>query len=52
MAGGAANKEIAIQLSISDSTVKTHVANIFQKLDVNARTEAVTTALQLGIIKL
>ncbi len=52
MARGSANKEIAAQLSISDSTVKTHVSNIFQKLEVNARTEAVTTALQLGIIKL
>jgi DNA-binding NarL/FixJ family response regulator len=52
MARGAANKEIAVALSISESTVKTHVANIFQKLDVNDRTEAVTQALQRGIIKL
>ena len=52
MSRGAANKQIALQLSISESTVKTHVSNIFQKLDVNARTGAVTTALQLGIIKL
>ena len=52
MAGGAANKQIASELSISESTVKTHVANIFQKLDVNHRTEAVTQALQRGIIKL
>ncbi len=52
MASGAANKEIAASLSISESTVKTHVAKIFQKLDVNHRTEAVTAALQKGIIKL
>ena len=52
MASGAANKEIAASLSISESTVKTHVAKIFQKLDVNHRTEAVTAALQRGIIKL
>lgn len=52
MASGAANKEIAASLSISESTVKTHVANIFQKLDVNGRTEAVTEALQRRIIKL
>jgi DNA-binding NarL/FixJ family response regulator len=52
LAGGRANKEIAASLSISESTVKTHVANIFQKLDVNGRTEAVTEALQRGIIKL
>jgi DNA-binding NarL/FixJ family response regulator len=52
MARGAANKEIASALFISESTVKTHIANIFQKLDVNDRTEAVTTALQKGIIRL
>ena len=52
MAKGAANKEIAASLTISESTVKTHVANIFQKLDVNHRTEAVTQALQKGIIRL
>ena len=52
MAGGAANKGIAATLSISESTVKTHVANIFQKLDANDRTEAVTQGLRKGIIKL
>ena len=52
MATGAANKTIAAQLVISESTVKTHVQSIFQKLDVNDRTEAVTHALQRGIITL
>ena len=52
MAKGAANKQIAASLSIDESTVKTHVANIFQKLDVNDRTRAVTQAMQRGIIKL
>lgn len=52
MSTGSANKQIAASLSVSESTVKTHVANIFQKLDVNHRTEAVTQALQRGIIKL
>jgi len=52
MATGSANKEIASTLSISESTVKTHVANIFNKLDVRDRTEAVTQAMQRGIIKL
>ncbi len=52
VARGAANKQIALELSITESTVKTHVANIFQKLDAGGRTEAVTKALQMGLIKL
>ena len=52
MASGAANKQIAAELSITESTVKTHVANIFQKLEAGGRTEAVTKALQMGLIKL
>jgi DNA-binding NarL/FixJ family response regulator len=52
MAKGAANKEIGAQLNIAQSTVKTHITNIFQKLGVNDRTEAVTQALRKGIIRL
>ncbi len=52
MAKGSANKEIGSQLFISESTVKTHVANIFNKLGVGDRTQAVTEAMQRGIIKL
>jgi len=52
MARGSANKQIAGDLSITESTVKTHVANIFGKLEVNDRTGAVTKAMQKGIIKL
>jgi len=52
MAKGAANKEIADALSISESTVKTHVGSLFRKLEANDRTEAVTRAIQRGIIKL
>ena len=52
MAKGSANKQIASDLSITESTVKTHVANIFQKLEVSHRTEAVTKAMSQGIIKL
>ncbi len=50
MASGNANKEIAVQLGLSQSTIKTHVARIFQKLDVNDRTSAVTQAIRRGII--
>ena len=52
MATGGANKEIAAALTLSESTVKTHVANIFQKLDVNDRTGAVTEAIRRGIISI
>ena len=52
MARGAANKEIANELIISENTVKTHVASIFQKLGASDRTQAVTTALQRQLISL
>jgi len=52
MAKGAANKEIAAGLCISESTVKTHIQTIFQKLGVGDRTEAVTAAIKKGIIRL
>jgi DNA-binding NarL/FixJ family response regulator len=52
LARGLANKQIAAQLSVSENTVKTHVASIFQKLGVNDRTGAVTAALQRGLLKL
>ncbi len=52
MASGVSNKDIADQLSITQSTVKTHITSIFQKLNVTTRTEAVTTALRKGMIQL
>ena len=52
MAKGDANKEIAAQLHITDSTVKTHISNIFQKLNAKDRTEAVMQAVKKGIIKI
>ena len=52
MARGSANKEIAAELFISESTVKSHIASIFQKLEVNDRTGAVTQAIRKGIIRL
>lgn len=52
IAKGAANKEIASQLFIGESTVKTHIIHIFNKLEVKDRTEAVTEAVRKGIIRL
>jgi DNA-binding NarL/FixJ family response regulator len=52
VAVGKRNKEIAADLSIAEDTVKMHVRNIFSKLNVTDRTEAVTVALRRGIIHL
>jgi len=52
LATGRSNKEIADVLKISDYTVKDHLKNILGKLHVADRTEAVTVALQRGIIHL
>jgi DNA-binding NarL/FixJ family response regulator len=52
MAKGDANKEIAAKLHITDSTVKTHISSIFQKLNAKDRTEAVMQAVRKGIIKI
>lgn len=51
MANGASNKQIAVRLSISSHTVKTHVSNIYQKLEVNDRAEAVAKAIRKGILR-
>ena len=50
LAQGAANKEIAAHLHITERTVKAHVAGIFNKLGVNSRAEAVAVALRSGLL--
>lgn len=52
VATGKANKMVARELDVSEQTVKAHLRTIFQKLDVQDRTQAVTTALRRGIISL
>lgn len=49
---GKRNKEIAAALDISEGTVKIHVSSILTKLGVFDRTEAVSAALQRGIVQL
>ena len=49
---GLTNKAIGLDLNISDRTVQGHLANIYGKLGVASRTEAVTKALKLGWIVL
>jgi DNA-binding NarL/FixJ family response regulator len=51
-AEGAANREIARALHISEATVKTHLLRVYAKLGVNDRTAAVTAALAKGILRL
>lgn len=52
MLGGKRNREIARALTIAEGTVKLHVSSILAKLGVVDRTEAVTVALQRGILRL
>ncbi len=52
MAKGYRNKEIARELAITERTVKFHANIIFQKLNVDSRTEAVSESVKRGIIKL
>jgi len=51
VAAGRTNKEIAVQLDISNQTVKNHVSSILRKLAVNDRTQAVVYAMRRGWIK-
>jgi DNA-binding NarL/FixJ family response regulator len=50
IARGLSNAEIGAQLFISDTTVKTHVTHVFQKLNVRDRVQAVVLAYEAGIV--
>lgn len=50
LAAGQSNKEIAKGLGLSPNTVKTHIGNLYGKLEVARRTQAVGNARELGLI--
>lgn len=50
VAAGKSNPEIAAELFIGESTVKTHLGIIFERLGVSDRTRAVTRAMELGLL--
>ena len=51
IAKGRANKEIAAALGIAEDTVKRHISNVLQKLDVSDRAQATAEAIRRGIIR-
>jgi len=52
LAKGKSNRDIADELCISETTVRTHVSNILGKLHLASRTEAALYALKEGMAKL
>jgi len=50
IAAGMSNKEIAAKLFVSENTVKTHAASVFDKLQAKRRTQAVQIAKHAGLI--
>lgn len=50
MAAGLSNREIAARLFVSENTVKTHAARVFDKLSARRRTQAVQLAKEAGLI--
>jgi DNA-binding CsgD family transcriptional regulator len=50
IAAGLSNREIAERLYVSENTVKTHAASVFEKLSARRRTQAVQLAKQAGLL--
>ncbi|MBI2940044.1 MAG: response regulator transcription factor [Chloroflexi bacterium] len=52
VAGGRSNKEVAAELFISERTVENHIHNMYQKLQIHDRTQAMMYAMRKGLIQL
>lgn len=50
IADGSENKQIAVELGLSEATVKTYIRGVFERLDVSSRAEAVAVGLRMDII--
>jgi LuxR family transcriptional regulator, maltose regulon positive regulatory protein len=50
LAAGKSNRQIASELFVALSTVKTHIKNIYGKLDVRSRMQAVSRAREIGLL--
>jgi DNA-binding NarL/FixJ family response regulator len=51
LAAGLANKQVAYRLRISDKTVRNHVSNIYQKLKISDRSQAILYAVRKGLVE-
>ncbi len=51
VAEGLSNQHIAARLHLTEGTVKSHLARVYTKLDVDSRTAAVAAATALGLIR-
>ena len=52
LAGGMANKQIAFRLKISEKTVRNHVSNMYEKLEIYDRAQAVLYAVRKGLVEI
>jgi DNA-binding NarL/FixJ family response regulator len=52
IATGSANKQIAYKLSISEKTVRNHISNMYEKLQIFDRSQAVLYAARKGLVQL